>query len=309
MSVSSPGGTAAVRLCLYCGSTGGDGATDQAPRGLCKYTPKRIDPKLTVQRKEQNRWKNVVASLPSRGLLPLASLPSQRGVSQNHPRLRCPSPPTRCPVSGMASVSPRRTYTSLPRCRSCKVTYPQQSYAEASRHLLRLTRARRDPRPLSAHPLGRSSEPPAHLLCRHLLLDRAGSCNQCWLGLVLSSHLHRFSLSLCCFHPFWSCSSTGCRLLCSQRGVLAVSVDVAAAAVVANAYLLMGLKPRIQPTEVLNLACLENLKPIRSRKCLIQLQLKVTSCPASLSLKTKQTKNAGRSYDYSRKALLSLRRR
>ena len=152
---------------------------DQAPLGLCKYTPKRVDPKLTVQPKEQNRWawKNVIASPRSCGLLPFASLPSQRGVRQNHPWLHCPSPPTSCPVSGMGSVRPRGTYISSPCCHSCKVTYPQQSYTEAPHRLLRLICARRDPSPLSAHPLGHSSEPSTHLMCKHLLLGRAGSCS------------------------------------------------------------------------------------------------------------------------------------
>lgn len=149
---------------------------DQAPLGLCKYTPKRIDPKLTVRRKEQNRWTWKNASLPSRGLLPFASLPSQRSVCQNHPRLRCPSPLTGHPVSGVCSVRPRGTYTSSPCCHSCGVTYPQQSYTETPPRLLRLTCAWRDPSLRSAHPLGHFSETSARLMCKGLLLDCAGSC-------------------------------------------------------------------------------------------------------------------------------------
>lgn len=47
----------------------------------------------------------------------------------------------------------------------------------------------------------------------------------CWWGtscsLIVSSHLHYFSC-LCCFHPFWSCSSTAFCFLCSQHWVPAL---------------------------------------------------------------------------------------
>ena len=83
VSVSSAGCTGAAGS-VVLQQHAGDGAAGQAPPGLCSDTPKQMEPKLygPAQRTKQVDMEKC-RRVPSGGLLPFASLPSQRGICQN----------------------------------------------------------------------------------------------------------------------------------------------------------------------------------------------------------------------------------